>query len=149
MTACRRKPRQPKNEPGDICTWVCPCGTVQSQIDYIAVSQKYRNFARRGHVIQARRGNLEQRQRAEVKLEIYRHVQTQYFATPKKDARNEALYNLKHIREEPTLLEQHCEENQIGIKFPPSLGVARNWESMGGGGNIARLTNAYIRSTAK
>ena len=87
---------------------------------------------RREHVIQAWRGSQEQkRQHAEVKLEICLDLKRQYFATPKRDAGDEVGYNLKHLRAEPTLLEQHFKTNQIKFQYQTEQWVTQNWESMG------------------
>ena len=59
MTTWRTQPRQTKREAEDISTWVHPCGTIKTQIDYIMVNQKYRNFARKAHVVQARGGEIK------------------------------------------------------------------------------------------
>ena len=67
MAKWRRQPSQTKHEPEDISTLVQPCGAVKRQIDYIMVSQKYRNCVRKAHVIHEWGGNQEQRHRAAVK----------------------------------------------------------------------------------
>ena len=112
MKTWRRQPRQTKHEPEDISTLVRPCGAVKRQIDYITVNKKYRNCARKAYAIQEWRANQEQRHHAAVKLEICLHLKKQYCATPKQDTGNEVGYNLKHLSDEPTLLEQYCEKNQ-------------------------------------
>ena len=142
MTTWKRQPKQTKHEPGDISTRVHPCVTIRRQIDYIMVSRKYRNCVRRAHVIQEFKGNPEpQRQQAAVKLEICLHLKKEYFTTPKQDAGNEVEYDLKKLRAEPKLLEQHCRANQIGFQYQTKLCVTQNWENMK---NIARRTTASI-----
>ena len=80
----------------------------KGEIDYIMVNQKYRNCVRKAHVIQKLNRNPErQRQQAAVKLEICLHLKKQYFTTPKQDTGNEVEYDLKKLRAEPKLLEQH------------------------------------------
>jgi len=39
-------------------------------------------------------------------------------------------YDLKKLREEPTLLEQYCETSQINFLYQAKLGVTHNWERM-------------------
>ena len=85
MAPWRRQPRQTKREHEDISTCVHLCGAVKRQIDYVMVYQKYRNCVRKAHVIQAWRGNQEQRRRAAVKMEICHHLKKQYFTTPNQD----------------------------------------------------------------
>ena len=89
MNAWKRQHKQTKHEPGDISTWIHPCGKIKWQIDYIMVSRIYRNCATRAHVIQEFKGSTEQQRRhAAVKLETCLRLKKQYFTTPKKDAGN-------------------------------------------------------------
>ena len=108
-----------------------PCGAIKRQIDYIMVNRKYRDCVRKAYAIPAWRANQEQQRHHDaIKMEIRIRLKKQYFETPKHGAGNEVEYNLKRLRAEPQLLEQHCKTNQIQFQYQSNQGVATNWGKM-------------------
>jgi len=112
MNTWRRTHGQTKRDPIETATWISPDGKVHRQIDYIAINQEYRKFARWTHTIRNWRGNMEQqRQHASIKMEIQLNFKKRYFYRSPVEERTEINYIIKHAKKkQPGLLGQHIKE---------------------------------------
>ena len=93
-------PGQKQRDTLEASTWISPGGETHRQVDYILISQKYRNFTRKTHKVQSWRGDMEQkRQHAAINLAIRLHFKHNLFREEPPETGTDIHYNLKHARE--------------------------------------------------
>jgi len=82
-------------------TWISPDGKQKRQIDYIAISHKYRNAVTRTRAIQEWRGNMQQRrQHAVVRMDITLRLLRNYHKPYIRETCQHVQYDIEQTKQE-------------------------------------------------
>jgi len=100
-----------------LTTWTSPNGEQPRQIDYIAISHKYRNTVFRAWEVQGWRGNAnQQRQHVVIRVDIALILMQKYRQPYRREAGKHNQYDIEQLKQQPEKLENGISEETMTKK---------------------------------